>query len=207
MVDVNLVGDRRKEKMDDRLRDRDFRSLFFSFNRRERDFDREGNRLFRKFLLRDRLRFEDYDRFFSRFELFFDRRGRFLLSLRRMDDRFYGRYDDYYMRERYRDEFFFRELYLRNFFDYRGELFDRDRRDFYDFFRGLYFERRDDRYDRFDLYGRDGRDGGRDYFRFGEYLGFVKRLRMEYDGLEDIYSSSSKNIEVLIDCVIVVMNK
>lgn len=124
-----------------------------------------------------------------------------------MDDRFYGggRNDDFYMRDRYRNEFFFRELYLRYGFDYRGDLYDRDRRDLYDFFRGLYLDRRDDRFDRYDFYGRDGRDS-REYLRFGDYLGLVKRLRMDYDGFDDIYSSS-KIIEVLIDCVIVVMNK
>lgn len=188
--------------MDERFRERDGR-LFFLFNRRERDFDRDG-RFFRKLLLRERFRFEDYDRFLFRFELFFDRRGRFLSFFRRMDDRFgYGRYDDYYMRDRYRDEFFYyRELYLRYFFDYRGELFDRERREFYDFFRGVYFDRRDEYYDRYDSYNRD-------YFRFDDYLGFVKRLRVDYsDRLDDMYMyNSGKIIEVLIDCVIVVMNK
>lgn len=193
--------------MDDRPRDRDSRPPFPSFNRRERDFDREGNRPFRKSPPRDRPRFEDYDRFPSRFEPPFDRRGRSPSPPRRMDDRPYGRHDDYYMRERYRDEPPPREPYPRNSFDHRGEPFDRDRRDPYDSPRGPYPERRDDRYDRFDSYGREGRDGGRDYPRPGEYPGPAKRPRMEYDGPDDIYSSSSKSIEAPTDCVIVVMNK
>ena len=192
--------------MDDRPRDRDSRPPFPSFNRRERDFDRDGNRPFRKSPPRDRPRFEDYDRFPSRFEPPFDRRGRSPSPPRRMDDRPYGRHDDYYMRERYRDEPPPREPYHRNSFDHRGEPFDRDRRDPYDSPRGPYPERRDDRYDRFDSYGREGRDGGRDGPRPGEYPGPAKRPRMEYDGPDDIYSIS-KSIEAPTDCVIVVMNK
>ena len=207
-VDVNLAGDRRKEKMDDRPRDRDSRPPF-PFNRRERDFDREGNRPFRKSPPRDRPRFEDYDRFPSRFEPPpFDRRGRSPSPPRRMDDRPYGggRNDDLYMRERYRDEPPHRDPYPRHSFDHRGDPFDRDRRDPYDSPRGPYPERRDDRFDRYDSYGRDGRDS-RDYPRPGEYPGPAKRPRMEYDGPDDVYSSSSKAIEAPTDCVIVVMNK
>ncbi|XP_078364608.1 uncharacterized protein LOC144649024 isoform X2 [Oculina patagonica] len=202
-VDVNLAGDRRKEKMDDRPRDRDSRPPF-PFNRRERDFDRDGNRPFRKSPPRERPRFEDYDRFPSRFEPPFDRRGRSPSPPRRMEDRPYGRNDDYYMRERYRDEPPHREPYPRHF-EHRGEPFDRDRRDPYDSPRGPYPERRDERYDRYDSYGREGRDG-RDYPRPDEYPGPAKRPRMGYDGPDETYSSS-KSIEAPTDCVIVVMNK
>lgn len=193
--------------MDERPRDRDSRPPF-AFNRREREFEREGNRPFRKSPPRDRPRFEDYDRFPSRFEPPpFDRRGRSPSPPRRMEDRPYGggRNDDFYMRDRYRNEPTPREPYPRHGFDHRGDPYDRDRRDPYDSPRGPYPDRRDDRFDRYDSYGRDGRES-RDYPRPGDYPGPAKRPRMDYDGPEDIYSSS-KTIEAPTDCVIVVMNK
>ena len=189
--------------MDDRPRDRDNRPPF-PMNRREREFDRDG-RPFRKSPPRERPRFEDYDRFPSRFEPPFERRGRSPSPPppRRMDDRpGYGRHDDYYMRERYRDEPpHHREPFPRHSFDHRGEAFDRDRRDPYDSPRGPYPERRDDYYDRYDSYSRD-------YSRPDDYPGAAKRPRMDYnDRPDDTYSSSSKTIEAPTDCVIVVMNK
>ncbi|XP_029188091.2 nuclear receptor coactivator 5-like isoform X2 [Acropora millepora] len=200
-VDVNLAGDRRRENMDDRPRERDSRPPF-PFNRREREFDRDG-RPFRKSPPRERPRFEDYDRFPSRFEPPFDRRGRSPSPPRRMDDRpGYGRHDDYYMRDRYRDEPpHHREPYPRHPFDHRGDPFDRDRREPFDAPRGPYPDRRDDHYDRYDSYNRD-------YPRPDDYPGPAKKPRMDYnDRPDNMYSSSSKSIEAPTDCVIVVMNK
>ena len=202
-LDVNLAGDRRKDKMGDR--ERDSRPPSFPPSRREREFGRDLARPYRKSPPRERPRFEDYDRFPSRFEAPYDRRGRSPSPPpppRRMDDRPYSRHDDFYTRERFRGDPYHREPYPRHSFDQRGEPFDRDRRDPYDSPRASYADRGgDDRHDRFDSYSRD-------YSRPDEYPSPAKRPKMDYDlssSLDDVYSS--KTIEAPTDCVIVVMNK